>query len=458
MMTIVIVGAGDVGRYIAAMLSKEQHNIILIDNNPKKLEIVSFTMDVATRKGSGTNWQLLDDLLELSPNLLIALTGDDETNMVSCSIAKNLGYPRTIARVRDNRFLNRTRLDFGQIFDVDYFIGPELLVANDIVKYMISPGSLNIENFAHGAVQLRTLAIPKTWRKKDVPLKSLDIPEGMVVSLIKRERGSKVIGEGEVERKIIFPHGNDHIYPGDEVTVIGETDVVAEVHHYFGISQKAIESAVIVGGSLTGINLAKLLNRRGIAVRIIEKEYDKCCTLAEELPNTTIIHHDATDFDFLQAEKIGHAQVLIACTRDDETNVLSALLGKEAGCDEAVVMVTNVSYIPLLGRLGINHAVSPRISTAGHILSQLLLGTVTSLVSLYENQAEVMEVNVSPDSKVVGIPLSELGPLLPKDFLIAMIQNRGRIMIARGDRVISPGDTVIVITSPQHAQDLEKIF
>jgi trk system potassium uptake protein TrkA len=117
-----------------------------------------------------------------------------------------------------------------------------------------------------------------------------------------------------------------------------------------------------------------------------------------------------------------------------------------------------MSYAPLAARLGINHTISPRILAANHILSQIFSGKITSLVSLYDNQAEIMEVNVSLDSKLVGIPLSELGPLLPKDFLIAMIQNRGRIMVAHGDRIISPGDTVIVITSPHHVTDLEKMF
>ena len=153
-MNIVIVGAGTIGRYISVLLSKENHNVILVDVDEKKLEEASRQMDVAIKVGSGTDWQVLDQLLDSSPDLFVALTNDDQTNLVSCSIAKNLGYPRTIARIRDNRFLNRTRLDFGRIFDVDHSIGPELLVANEIYKYMISPGSLRVETFAHGAVQL----------------------------------------------------------------------------------------------------------------------------------------------------------------------------------------------------------------------------------------------------------------------------------------------------------------
>lgn len=453
-MNIVIVGAGDIGRYIASILSKEEHNIILIDINSKKLEQASWNIDIATKHGSGTDWQLLDDLLELLPDLFVSLTDNDETNLVACSIAKHLGYPRTIARVHDYRYLNRTRLDFARMFEVDYFIGPEMLVANDILKYMVNPGSLAVENFAHGAVQLRTIAIPQKWRKVDKPLKQLELPHGVMVGLIRRE----VKDKNKEEHIVIFPHGDDYILPGDEVTFIGETDVIAGIHQFFGIAQKKVDSVVIIGGSLTAISLAKLLEHRETDVRIIEKDYDKCCHLAEQLPHCTIIHHDAADFEFMKSEKVGMADVFVACTGNDELNFLTGLLGKEAGCDEVIVMLTNTSYTSLVAQMGMVHAVSPRISAANHILSQILSGKVTSLISLYDNQAEIMEINVSMDSKVVGIPLSELGPYLPKDFLIAMIQNRGRIMIAHGTRIISPGDTVIVITSPKHVAELEKIF
>lgn len=447
MNTIVIIGAGDIGRYVAAILSQEQHNIILIDKDRKRLELAAASMDVAIKQGSGTDWQLLENLLELGPNLLIALTNDDQTNLVACSIAKQLGIPRTIAKVSDNRYLNRTRLDFAHIFTVDHFIGPDVLVANEIFKYMLSPGSIAIENFAHGAVQLRTLAVPANWKKSDVPLRDLDLPEEVMVGLILRDG-----------KKVIFPHGDDVIQPGDEVTFIGQSEGISEVHQFLGLKQKMVKSAVIASGTPVGVNLAKLLETREIDVRIIEESYEKCCLLAEELKECTIINHNPRDLEFLLSEKMGLADIYITCTRDDEQNIMAALLGKEAGCEDVVSVISNASYIPLVYRLGINHAVSPRLCVADHIMSQIFEGTVTSLVSLHENQAEVMEINVSQDAKVVGIPLSDLGPLLPKDVIVAVIQNRGRILVAKGDRIISPGDTVIVIANPKHVHEFEKIF
>ncbi|MFN4175052.1 MAG: NAD-binding protein, partial [Parachlamydiaceae bacterium] len=189
-----------------------------------------------------------------------------------------------------------------------------------------------------------------------------------------------------------------------------------------------------------------------------ESDYAKCVHLTEILPDTTIMHHDATDIDFLRAEKIGQADFVAYCTHNDELNMLGATLVKEIGAQEVLTVLANPAYEPVIDKLDIDHVVSPRTAAANRILSQVTSGKVNSLISLYDNRAEVMEVTVSMDSKVVGIPLSELGPLLPTDFLIAMIQNRGRIMVANGNRIISPGDTVIVVTDPKYIPELAKIF
>lgn len=446
-MNVVIIGAGDIGRYVAEILSKEEHNVILVDTDPLKLQEVQLASDVATRLGSGTDWQLLDDLLELFPDLLLALTGNDEVNLVACGLARQLGYPGTVARVHDSRFLNQTRLDFGRVFDVDHFICPELLTANEIMKYILNPGAQGIDYFAHGAVQLCTLKIPQSYRPSGKNLSQLALPAGVMVGLIFRNGN-----------EIVFPHGPDQLLPGDAVTFIGETDPVQTLYTFFGIQKKEICSVVIIGGSLTAVHLARILDKKGFAVRIIEKDAARAAYLADLLPNTTIIKKDALDIDFLNSEKIGSADLVVSCTKHDETNIMASLLAKEVGCKDVLMILSNRDHLPLLEKIDIGQVVSPVVCASNRILSQAFTGTVNTLVSLYENRAEIVEVNVSIDSKVVGIPLSDLGPLLPKDFLIAMIQNRGRIMVAHGNRIISPGDTVIVITAPQHVPELEKIF
>jgi len=457
-MNVVIVGAGQTGRHIASLLSKEGHNVLLVDTNPTRLEQATWNTDIGVQEGSGVDWQLLDDLLETSPELLVALTDEDSTNLVCCTTAKNLGYPRTIARVRDNRYLNRTRLDFGRLFNVDDFICPELLVANEIYKNMLTPEALRVETFAHGAVQLRTIMIPSTWRKSDVPLSQLELPKGMIVGVIKRrETGSHDYSARE-NAQIIFPHGDDVILPGDELTLVGETEVIGEVHSYFGVSQKTVKSVVVMGGSRTAVNLVKMLEKQDVSVRLIEQDRKKCQQLAEVLQRSTIINEDGTNLDFLLSEKINLADAYVVSTRSDELNVLAGLLAKEAGCDNVIIQLSNASYGPIASRLGLGYTASPRIIAGNRILAKALSGTLTTLVSLYEDRAEIFEISVSNDSSITGIPISELGPHLPKNFLIAVIQNRGRVMIANGNRIISPGDTVILLSDSKNRNELQKIF
>ena len=213
-----------------------------------------------------------------------------------------------------------------------------------------------------------------------------------------------------------------------------------------------------MGGSLTSFNLAKILEQQNIGVSLFEKDEEKCNILAEQLPKCSVINRDGTDLNFLIAEKVGYADAFVACTNHDELNFLAAIVAREAGSQNVIVQLANTDYGTLAKQTGISLSVSPRISAANRILSLAHSGKVTSVFSLSESQAEIMEITVSMNSKIVGIPISQLGALLPKDFLIAMIQNRGRIMIAHGNRIISPGDTVIVVTNPRHLEELEKIF
>lgn len=449
-MNTVIIGAGAIGLHIASLLSKKGHNVILIDINRAKLEEMSWQMDVAIKEGSGTDWQLLDDLLEIKPDLFLALTSSDEVNLTACSIAKQLGYPRTIARVRDNRFLNKTRLDFGHLFHVDYFICPELLVAYDIYKYLIGSESIAVESFAHGSVQMRTIKIPSNWKYESVHLTDLKLPKGIMIGLIHRKMGN--------ESRLIFPHGDDTLQIGDEVTLVGEREQISEIHHFFGINTKPIHSVVIMGGSLIGINLAKILQEKSIEVKIIDKDPNRCLMLAEELPKCRILHEEGTNLEFLRSERFENADFFLTCTSSDELNVLGGMIAKEAGCQQVITILSNEQFVPLVNRMGFGHVISPKIAAANQIFSLATSKAITSLVALYDNQAEVIEINVSPNSKVIGIPLAELGPKLPKDFLIAMIQNRGRAFIPKGDSVIHAGDVVIVICHAKHLNEIEKIF
>lgn len=456
-MNIVVIGAGAIGSHVAQLLSQEENNVILVDTDQAKLDRLGRNLDVGARLGSGTDWQLLDELLELQPELLVAVTPSDEINLVACSIAKHLGYPQTVARVSDPSFFHRTRLDFERIFHVDHFIGPDILVAQDIFKTIISPEALSTQTFAHGSIQMRTVEVPERWRKSEKKLYELGLPKGMMVGLIRRP-GEGRKKAGNFLGRVIFPHGGDSLLPGDEVTLIGEGEVIDSFYQSFGTPQKKVRAVAIMGGSRAAVSLARILRQHGCRVMLIDKDYDRCSELAESMHNVTIIHHDATEVDFLRSQRIDSYDVFVSCTRNDEVNLLAAGLAKDAGVDTVVSMISDTRYLPLVKRLGIGHTVSPRLSAANRVLAVARPQAVTSMVSLYDGEAEIMEIKVSAESPLAGIPISELGPKLPKDFLIAVIRNRGRIMVAHGARIMSPGDTVVVISHPRHIQEFYKIF
>lgn len=451
-MNIVILGAGSVGSYLASLLSIDEHNVIVIDRDPKALDKLTQTADVATRLGSGTNWELLQDLLDQKPDLFIALSSDDETNLTACTLAKHLGYPKTVARIRDSSYLDRSQFDLAKLFSVDHFVGTERIVAHEVLKSILHPGSVGIETFAHGAIQMRTLILPETCPYIGKKLSELRLPENLLVGLIHRKPPQSY------DEELIFPKGHHTLLAGDEVSFIGETPVMEELPQMLGIVEQKVHSVVIVGGSAITLQLAHLLQKQSIRVKIIEKEESTCLSLAAKLPKATILNQDGTDLDFLIQQRVGQADVFVACTCSHETNILSAALARQAGCKQVISLVSDASYAPLLERLGVTSTLSERSTMARRILSLIQAKAVTSVASLYDNRAKILEVKVSDYSEIAGIPLAELSAVLPQNFLIALIENKGEISVAKGNNRIASGDTVIVICSPEYITELQTIF
>jgi trk system potassium uptake protein len=449
-MNIVIIGANALALHIALLFSEEEHNVTILDEDQKQLDIARTSMDVAIRRGSGTDWQLLDDLLETLPDVLLALTENDEKNLASCAIAKHLGYKKTIARIKDSHFFNSPRLDFGKIFYVDRFIFPELLVAHNIFLQLTAPSAVNVQYYAQGVVQLRTFVLPEKFKKENINLKDLLMPKGIVIAFIARQENH--------EKKWIFPKEEDTLKKNDEVTCIGLSDSFYSLYSFLGLKEDILESVVIVGGSLTALKLAKELERQEISTKIIEKDYGRCVYLADSLKYATIIHHEGIDLDFYRSEKIGASESFIALTDNDEINILAALLAKEVNCKQVIAQVSSIKLEPLLKKHGVNHVISSMTIIADHLISRILSNSLTSITSLYEGKAEVMEIEVSENAQITGIPLDNLKDILPKDFLICIIQNRGRVMVAQGNRIISQGDTVIAVTHPHNIEKIKLLF
>lgn len=447
-MNVVILGAGKIGSYVAQTLSQEEHNVILIDKDEKTLERVVRESDVATLHATAPSWKLFEDLIEHKPDLFFAATGSDETNLVSCSIGKNLGIPKTIARVQARDYLNHLQCNLGRLFFVDYFIGPEVLAAQDLCKVLVHSGDLAVEHFAHGAIQMRTIQIPDRWDKGGLPISKLNLPEDLIAGLIRRKSA--------VEEIVLVPHGLDHILPGDQVTVVGEAKVMHRLHEIFDSPLTHTRSVILVGGSPLAAHLTHYLCQQKIHVRIIEKNEARCQELARLFPHATIINRDGRDPQLLRSERVQDADAFVSCTHFDETNLMIAALAKEIGCPKSIAQITNGQILPILEKVGVLAALSPRVNVANRILSILDEETTLSVASLSCDTAKIIELRVSPSSKVVGIPISDLD--LPKGLLIAVIERQGRVMIGRGNRVLCPEDIVIAICHPIQIPKLQQLF
>lgn len=449
-MKIVIVGAGETGTYAASCLSQEEHDVTLIDWNPKVLEQASREVDAATVLASGTSWSFLSTLLESKPDLFFAATGDDETNLVACSLAKNLGFPKTVARIKSREYLHCPRLNMSRLFYVDHLIGDQMLSAQGLFNILIHSGDIAFEQFAHGSILMRTLQIPEKWNRSTIPLKDLSLPKGLIAGLIRRKTP-----QGD---RIVFPHGEDYILSGDELTVVGDSKTMLGLHELFHVPERHIKSVVLVGGSSVALHLAHVLLQQRVSVRIIEKDPTRCLALATQLPNATIINRDGKDHSLLVEERIEAADALVCCTNDDGANFLIGSMAKYLGCPKVVALTGDPSSVPLLEKAGITPALSARINVANRLLAVLHEETILSVTSLSNDAAKIVELKISPTSKLLGIPLSDLSEHLPRDLLIAVIANHGRVLIGRGNSTFCPDDTVIAFCNPHRLEQLQSLF
>jgi len=447
-MKIVILGAGGSGCYAASALSQAQHDVTLIDHDPKALDQVNRETDVATVLSSMPNAKVLPALLESKPDLFCALTGDDETNLVSCTMAKHLGFPKTVARIKSAEYLQSDLLHIGKLFRVDHLIGAEMLSAQDLFKLLAYSSDSAFRHFANGAVLMRSILVPEEWEKKDVSIKDLQLPSGLIVGLIRRKTA-----EGEF---VLYPHGEDKIEPNDEVTLIGESVRMNELHELFQIPEKRIKSVILVGGSLVALHLARLLLQQKVSVKIIEKDAHRSHELADLLPRATIVNRDGKDPWLLTEENVQSADAVVLTTQNDGENYLIASTALHLGCPKAISLVNNPGYLPLFEKMKIITAPSQRINMTDRLLAIMHESSFRSVVSLSHESAKIVELKISSTSPLLGVPLSKLR--LPKDLLIPVIENHGKVMIGHGESILCPDDTVIAICSHSRLEQLHQFF
>jgi trk system potassium uptake protein TrkA len=443
-MRVSVVGAGEVGSSIAASLS-DSHEVVVIDVDPGRVETLTYDLDVLAIHGDGTDVDVLREAGISDVDLLIASTDDDETNIVTCGTAKTCCDAFTIARVKQPRYLRTWQSSRGA-FGVDFVTCTDLLAAETIVGVIGLATAQDVDTFADGLVQMTELEIPEGSPVADQTVCEADRLDSLTFAAIIREEA------------VVIPRGDTRIEAGDNVVVIGSPESAAAFSTAVAPKQESAREVVVLGGSEIGYQIARLLEDRGFSSRIVEHDSDRARWLAEHLPKTTVLEHDATDQDFLARENVGLADVVIATLASDQQNLLATLLAKRLGADRAVAVVDTSDFSDLFEAVGVDVAVSPRDVTAEEI-TRFTRARRAENVSLIEgDRAEVMEVEIDDDSQLAGRTIRETATRMPKGVVIGAITRGDELITPRGDTVVEAGDHVILLAEIEAVDAVTKLL
>lgn len=445
-MDVIIIGAGQAGRYIAHTLSSEDYQVTLIDPKAERIEEAESELDIRTICDHGANTQVLERAGVRGADLVAAVTQSDEVNLIVALTAKQLGAHKTAARCYSPTYLEGARIAYRNLLGIDLIIAPHILTAFELAKHVDHPAAFALESFARGAVQLRQMTV-----HPDAPIAGKLVPEAFPPSV------SAILASIRREDETLIPGAKDRIMAGDLVTVITPTDQLKKVRQLFKDTEPRPRNILIAGGGSTAFHLAKLLDRRHFNVRLIEKDRDRCEELARVLKRTTIIHGDVTRQVVLREENLESVGVFIACCGNDQTNLITSVMAKELGAKTATVVLNRADFLPVIDKTGIDHAVSPRILTATRILTLAGKGHISSVASLDNGKAEILELEVRSGCKAAGKTLGK-NFRLPEGSILGAVVRGEEVLVPRGGTEILPGDTVIAIALEGIVHEVTELF
>lgn len=444
-MRIIIVGAGKLGYSIAELLSKEDYDIIVVDKNAERLEIVKETLDVLTINANGSSPITMDDEEIKNSDVLIAVTDSDEVNMISCILAKKHGISHTVARIRDMQFISEAKEYLKSNFDIDLMLNPEMLTALEINRILMVPAALNVEDFADGKVRLFETKVKNDSSITYTPFKDLDIPKDILAAMIFRGH------------QMIIPHGNDSLMPLDNAYFVGAPNAIENFSkNLIQQDSSQIQRVLIIGAGRTGKFLAYSLDKQGVSVKVIDKDRAVCRAVAEHLERGAAIHGDGTNIDLLTEEGIENADAVACLTKDDNLNLLMALLCKHMGAKKTIVQVARSEYIDLMEKVGIDVVLSSRFLAASEVLAYVRQGGIVSVSLLEGAKAEAMELIIQEGAPVAGKKLMNAN--LPRECLVCACVHNNEPSIANGATVLHAGDRVIIIVDKKHTKHILPYF
>lgn len=450
-MQIIIVGCGNVGGTLTEQLSKEGHNITVIDRIMERVTSITNQYDVMGIAGNGASFSTQNEAGIEHADLLIAVTASDEVNMLCCLIAKKAGNCHTIARVR-NPVYNKEIAFIKKELGLSMVINPEQAAALEISRLLKFPSAIKVDTFAKGRVELLKCKVAAGSPLCNSSL--MDISNNLLCDVL--------ICAVEREDEVYIPDGKFKLKEKDVISIVASGRHANEFFKKIGMPKNQIRRVMIVGGGETSYYLTRILLAMGMEVTIIEKDKDRSMELCELLPKALVINGDGTERNLLQEEGLEHMHAFVAWTSLDEENVMLSLFANHISSAKTVTKIHRTSYDEIIDSMDLGSVLYPKYITADYIIQyvramQNSIGSnVETLYRLIENKVEALEFCVGEQSPVVGIPLKDLK--LKENLLICCINRKGKIITPGGQDTIELGDTVVVVTTNTGFHDLRDIL
>jgi trk system potassium uptake protein TrkA len=444
-MRIVVAGAGEVGTHLAKMLSRENHDIVIVDSDDDRLQNLALSCDLLTLKGNVTSKRLLLEAGADIADLFIAVTPLDDTNIVSAIIAKKLGAKLTVVRVGSEELLSLENRNMFAGLGIDSMVYPEKIASHEVASVLHQSGVTNIVDFSDGKLSLLSVRM-----ERNAPIVGKTLGEAAGIYEIEY-RAVAVLRDG----KTIIPRRDFRFEENDLVYVVTNHAGIKGILKHSGNDRTTLNQVMILGGSHIGRLITKELGTR-YKIKIFEADRDKAYVLSDMLNNALIIHGDGTKIDLLIEEGLRNTDVFIAVTGDSENNILSCLVAKNMGVKHTVAEIENLDYINLAERMGITTIINKKLIAASHIYRYTLSSTVSKIKQLALTEAEAFEFVVSPKSKISNKPLNQTN--FPENAIIGGVIRGASGFVATGETHIQPGDHVVVFAMPTAINAVSNFF
>lgn len=449
-MNITIVGGGKFGYSVAEQLSAEDHDVVIIDSNPVRLERITSSMDIMGLVGNGASYLIQREAGVPQADLFVAATQSDEVNLLSCLVAHKLGAKHTAARVRNpeyNEQLSFMQNDLG----VSIAINPDYEAASDIFRTLRFPSATKVETFSRSRAELVEFKL----------LPGNPLIGRPLVAIAQRYPFSFLICAVQRGEEIYIPGGDFVLEEGDRVHVTAHNSEIERFFKALGVLKPQAKKVMIIGGSRITYYLARRLLSAGVSVKIIEHNLERATQLSNSLPKALVIHGDGNDHELLREEGIDQVDAFVTLTGVDEENIILGMYAHSRQVPQIITKVNQTALIPLLNDTIADGIISSKEITAGLIIryARGIDNSENSIQTLHRmvgGKIEAVEFLVKKDSRLIGVPLRDLQ--FKRHLLIACILRGNRVIIPKGNSVVASGDRIIVVSANHRLEDLSDIF